>query len=135
MLISAFVFSQSSQQAATPIKYDQKDGVFITIETMDAISLKLIDRQILKKENKTLAEVVENSKAQINELNLKWDLSESKANDFKNLYTIAETQKNKALENYESQVIITKNVKKKHLKTVFYISEAESRSVWSPLLC
>lgn len=134
MLTSVSVFSQSSQ-LATPIKYEQKDGVFITIETMDVISTKLIDRQILQKENQTLALVVENAKAQLKELDLKLKLSESKANDFKSLYDIAETQKNKALENYENQVIITSNVKKKHLETGCYILVVESRSVLSPLLC
>lgn len=132
--MSASVFSQSSQ-LATPIKYEQKDGVFITIETMDVISLKLIDRQILKKEVINLNLVTSNLKGQNSELFKSVKLNESKANDYKNLYTIAEEQKTRALENYESQVIITKNVKKKHLKTVYYISEVESRSVWSPLLC
>jgi hypothetical protein len=102
---------------------------------MDVISLKLIDRQILQKENQNLSETVANARKQINEISIKSDLSENKANDFKNLYTIAEEQKTRALENYESQLLITKNVKKKHLKTVYYISEVESRSVWLPLLC
>jgi hypothetical protein len=109
--------------------------VFITIETMDIISLKLIDRNVMKQELLKTSEIISNLKNQNNELFSLVELHKNKGNDLKFLYGISEEQKNIALENYENQVIITKNVKKKPLKTDFYISGAEFRSVWSPLYC
>jgi len=131
--VSGFVFSQNLQPK--PIQFEQEDGVFISIDLMDSISLKLIDREVLIKENKNLTSLVSNNKAQIQGLIIKSDLTNSKALKFEKLYNLTEIQRDKAIENYNNQIIITKNVKKNRLGTVFYISEEVYRSDLLRLHC
>lgn len=127
------MFSQSSPPKA--IQLDNQDGVFITIDLMDSISLKLIDRTILQKENLTFAKTLLNVRAQNEQLAFKFDLASTKAVKYKNLWGIAENQKDLYFDSLEKQRTITSNIKKKPLETIFYTSEGASRSVWSPLLC
>lgn len=89
---------------------------------MDVITLKMIDRNVFKKEIVTLREIVSNVKSQNEQLGLKFDLSVLQADNYKQLWTYTETQKDKLFTALEQQRIITKNVKKKPLETDFYIS-------------
>lgn len=137
LLVSACGFSQNSQpdkilldsDLVQPIQLDSQDGVFITLGLMDAITLKMIDRNVLKKEVLTLNEIVSNVKNQNKVLNLKFDLSVIQSENYIQLWKYTETQKDKLFAALEQQKTITKNVKKKPLETVFYISEEVSRSV------
>lgn len=135
LLMSVFVFSQNSQTQPKPINFENESGVFITIDLMDAISLKLIDRVTILKENESLTQIMDNIKLQNLELNSKFDLSLSQTQNYKELWRKTEKQNKLLLYSYESQKQITKNVKKKHLETEFYISEGVSPSVSLPLLC
>lgn len=90
---------------------------------MDSISLKLIDRNTLEQKNLSLTQIIDNLKDQIKEISLNIDLYKSQAVKFKNLNTISEIQKNKALEALKKQQIITSNLKKKSFKNnVLYFS-------------
>lgn len=132
MLLSAFAFSQDSQPKA--IQLDNQEGVFITVGLMDSISFKLMDRVVLRKENLTLGCIVENVKLQNEELINKFNLSSNQVFAYKTLLNKTETQKKKLYDSLENQKLITKNVKKKRLKTGFFVSEVVYRSVWPCLL-
>tara|TARA_R110000744_G_scaffold121116_2_gene225549 strand:+ start:19640 stop:19957 length:318 start_codon:yes stop_codon:yes gene_type:complete len=80
---------------------------------MDSISLKLIQRNFLIKENASLYEINFNLNYQIETVSQKSDLNEAIAVKYKSLYDITEQQKIAALENFESQKIIIGNVKAK----------------------
>jgi hypothetical protein len=132
-LVSVSTFSQNLQPK--PIQFDNEDGVFITVDLMDSVSLKLIERTILQKENQTLALVVQNVKFQNTELSAKFDLSLIQITKYRNLWQITERQKDKLFTNLEHQKNIAKNVKKKRLETVFYTSEVVSQLEPYYLLC
>ena len=110
-MTSAFASSQNSQPER--ILYNNKDGVFITISIMDSISLKLIQRNFLIKENTSLNKINFNLSGQINALSEKSDLNNLRAVKYRSLFELTEQQKSAALENFESQKIITGNVRKK----------------------
>jgi hypothetical protein len=110
-LTSAFAFSQNLQPER--ILYNNNDGVFITISIMDSISLKLIQRNFLIKENTSLNKINFNLSGQINALSEKSDLNNLRAVKYRSLFELTEQQKSAALENFESQKIITENVRKK----------------------
>ena len=133
--MSVFVFSQNSQTQPKPINFENEIGVFITIDLMDVISLKLIDRVTILKENESLTQIIDNIKFQNTELNSKFELSLNQTNNYKELWRKTEKQNKHLFSNYENQKQITKNLKKKHLETEFYISEGVSPSVSLPLLC
>ena len=121
ILISALSFSQNLQPQ--PIHLNDQDGVFINLELMDLISLKLIDRNTLEQKNLSLTQIIDNLKDQNKEISLNIDLYKSQAVKLKNLNTISEIQKNKALEGLKKQQIITSNLKKKSFKNnVLYFS-------------
>jgi len=106
-----------------PIHLNDQDGVFINLELMDLISLKLIDRNTLEQKNLSLTQIIDNLKDQNKEISLNIDLYKSQAVKLKNLNTISEIQKNKALEGLKKQQIITSNLKKKSFKNnVLYFS-------------
>jgi len=133
--MSVFVFSQNSQTEPKPINFGNESGIFITIDLMDAISLKLIDRVSILKENESLAQIIDNIKLQNTELNYKFELSLNQTHNYKELWRTTERQNKLLFSNYESQKRITKNLKKKHLGTEYYISEEVCQSVSLPLLC
>jgi hypothetical protein len=110
-LTSAFAFSQNLQPER--IIYNNNDGVFITISIMDSISLKLIQRNFLIKENTSLNKINFNLSGQINALSEKSDLNNLRAVKYRSLFELTEQQKSAALQNFESQKIITGNVRKK----------------------
>jgi hypothetical protein len=110
-LTSAFAFSQNLQPER--ILYNNNDGVFITISIMDSISLKLIQRNFLIKENTSLNKINFNLSGQINALSEKSDLNNLRAVKYRSLFELTEQQKSAALQNFESQKIITGNVRKK----------------------
>jgi hypothetical protein len=111
ILTSAFAFSQNLQPER--ILYNNNDGVFITISIMDSISLKLIQRNFLIKENTSLNKINFNLSGQINALSEKSDLNNLRAVKYRSLFELTEQQKSAALQNFESQKIITGNVRKK----------------------
>ena len=111
LLTSGSVFSQNLQPER--ILYNNNEGVFITFSLMDSISLKLIQRNFLIKENASLYEINFNLNYQIETVSQKSDLNEAIAVKYKSLYDITEQQKIAALENFESQKIIIGNVKAK----------------------
>lgn len=110
-MTSAFAFSQNLQPER--ILYNNNDGVFITISIMDSISLKLIQRNFLIKENTSLNKINFNLSGQINALSEKSDLNNLRAVKYRSLFELTEQQKSAALQNFESQKIITGNVRKK----------------------
>jgi hypothetical protein len=80
---------------------------------MDSISLKLIQRNFLIKENTSLNKINFNLSGQINALSEKSDLNNLRAVKYRSLFELTEQQKSAALQNFESQKIITGNVRKK----------------------
>lgn len=83
---------------------------------MDSISVKLIHRNYLIKENMSLRDITFNLNNQITLLRDKSKINASQAIKYKSLFNISEQQKNAALQNFESQKIITGNVKAKARK-------------------
>lgn len=80
---------------------------------MDSVSVKLIDRKSLLTQNLTFSEIYKKLELENKELRLNFNLSQSQVFKYKSLYDITLEQKEKALENFESQKIITTNVKAK----------------------
>lgn len=83
---------------------------------MDSISVKMIHRNFLIKENMSLTDITINLKTQLSETETKSRLYKETALKYKSLFSISEQQKNAALDNYESQKIITGNIKAKARK-------------------
>ena len=110
-MTSAFACSQNLQPER--ILYNNKDGVFVVISVMDSISIKLIHRNFLIKENKSLTDINFNLNGQINALENRSNLATLTAVKYKSLFEISEQQKTAALENFDSQKIITGNIKAK----------------------
>lgn len=112
-LLLTSVLSYSQDLQPKKIQYKGIDGLFISFALMDSVSVKLIDRKSLLTENYTFSEIYKKLELENNELRLKFDLSQSQAFKYKSLFDITLEQKEKALENFESQKIITSNVKAK----------------------
>lgn len=108
--------SVSSQSLPVPINYNGVDGVFITINMMDNVSLKLIDRNVLLSEQVTLLKIIENIKSQNSELLSSLDLVKSQNGNYKNLLEKTEAQKSILLESLNDQKQITKNLKRRSFK-------------------
>lgn len=102
---------------------------------MDSITLKLIDRNVLKSENATLVQTLNNVKSQNQEMAIKYEVLNSQALSFKELYDSTEIQKTLLYESLENQKLITKNVKKNRLETVLYILEVDFPSDLPHLHC
>ena len=102
---------------------------------MDSITLKLIDRNVLKSENTTLVQTIANVKSQNQEMAIKYEALNSQALSFKELYDSTEIQKTLLYESLKNQKLITKNVKKNHLETAFYTSAGDSPSDLRHLHC
>lgn len=102
---------------------------------MDAISIKLIDRNFLQKEKENFTQIIKNIELQNIELNNKFEISVINTHNYKQLWQLTERQKDKLFTSLENQKLITKNIKKKRLKMGFYILEEAFRLDLSPLLC
>lgn len=83
---------------------------------MDSISVKLLHRNYLIKENMSLGNISNNLAGQVQAIQDKASLYSSQSLKYKSLFDISEAQKNAALESLEAQKIITKNVKAKARK-------------------
>ena len=114
LLTSVFANSQSLQPKK--IVFNGESGLFISFNLMDSISLKLIDRKNLVKQRFSYLDIFKSLRLENQELKYKFDLSNSQALKYKDLFKIEVDQKKLALENFESQKSITKNVKIKARK-------------------
>lgn len=137
------MLSQNSQEKETQpinevvkaINFENTDGVFISFDLMDNISLKMIERKSLIKENKVFGELLFNEKEINSQLVAKYDISVMESNKYKELWSITEVQKTKLFESLEKQKTITDNVKKNLGERVSYISEEVFLLASSPLPC
>jgi len=111
ILTSALTYSQSWQPKK--IQYQGVDGLFISFQVMDSISLRLIDRKSLLSESITYKSIFENLQQENRLLKANFLTLTQTSNDYKLALFKTEEQINLFQENLNAQVEITKNNKKK----------------------
>jgi hypothetical protein len=113
ILISGSAYSQSS---LTPIKYKGENGLFISFPVMDSISVKLIDRQKLVKENGRVWALYFNSQRQNSEIESKNYILKNSVKDWERLYNNERTQKELLIMSVADQKEMIKKAKIKARK-------------------
>lgn len=112
--ISGSAFSQNWQPKA--ITYNGDSGLFISFQIMDSISVKLIGRNEVLRENKHLWTLYKNEKNETLALSQKYKAEREISKDWENLYLKSEEQSKLYEINFNKQKEITKNIKKKSFK-------------------
>jgi hypothetical protein len=111
MLTTVFSYSQTSQPLRTNL--NGVSGVFIGLPLMDSISLKLIDRNHLKREIKTLGDlalVIEEKNAQLEQ---KVEIAVAHAASWGEVFDNVSAQNRLLIKNFEAQKELTTIHKKR----------------------
>lgn len=87
---------------------------------MDSISLKLIERNSLKRQAYTFSDIFKIMTKESTELSFKFDLANDKAVKYKSLFDVSNFQNDLLKKNFESQKIIIKNNKIQARKNKLY---------------
>lgn len=105
--------SYSQDWQPKKIRYQGVEGLFISFQVMDTISLRLIDRKSLLSESFTYKSIFENLQQENSLLNANLLTLTQTSNDYRLALLKTEEQLDLLQENLDAQVEITKNNKKK----------------------
>lgn len=110
------VFSYSQDWLPKKIVSNGEEGLFLPFSIMDSVSVRLIDRKAVKKENLSLMDLIAICERENSELEDKVVTYEGLVLKWQAQYLDTEKQRALATDNYEKQILITEETKKRSRK-------------------